>query len=111
MASSASLSVLLRAADAGIAGKWDFVLDTEGGERKAPAEFTLDGDNVTGKWGGADVKGTFTDGKLDLSFPFTSDEAGPGTLGIKGKLDGEALVGDWSFQTYSGTFKATRPAA
>jgi hypothetical protein len=93
------------------AGKWHFVLQTEGGDRTADPNFQLDGERVTGRWGDADVKGTFSGGKLDLSFPYNSDEAGPGTLKIKGELKGETLVGTWEFQEYTGTFKATRPPA
>ncbi len=74
----------------GITGRWHFVLETEGGDR-----------NV-------DVKGTFADGKLDLAFPIESEEAGPGTLKLKGELNGGALSGTWEFQTYTGTFKATK---
>ncbi len=104
---------LAHAADSGVTGKWNFVLDTEGGERQAPAEFGLDGQNVTGNFGGTEVKGTFADNKLELKFPFESEEVGKGTLVFKGKVDAGALVGDWSFetdaQTYTGTFKATHP--
>lgn len=103
----------VNAADSGVTGKWNFVLDTEGGERQAPAEFGLDGKNVTGNFAGTEVKGTFDEAKLELKFPFESEEVGKGTLVFKGKLDGGALVGDFSFeteaQTYTGTFKATHP--
>jgi hypothetical protein len=93
-----------------ISGKWHFVLQTEGGDRTADPNFLADGDQVTGKWGDADVKGSFKDGKLDLAFPYNSDEAGAGTLKIKGELKDGALTGTWEFQDYSGSFKATRPA-
>jgi hypothetical protein len=93
-----------------VSGKWHFVLQTEGGERTANPDFQLDGDQVTGKWDNADVKGTFKDGKLDLAFPYNSDEAGPGALKIRGELKGDTLTGTWEFQEYSGSFKATRPA-
>ena len=104
---------LAHAADSGVTGKWNFVLDTEGGERRAPAELGLDGEKVTGNFNGTDVKGTFADSKLELKFPYESEEVGKGTLVFKGKVDAGALAGDWSFeteaQTYTGTFKATRP--
>ena len=95
-------------ATASVAGKWHFVLDTPGGDRELDAEFKLDGDQVSGKWGPADVKGTFADGKLNLEFPFNSDEAGAGTMKIKGAVANEAITGDWAFTDYSGQFKATR---
>jgi hypothetical protein len=92
----------------GITGRWHFVLETEGGDRNVDATFQQQGQNVTGKWEKADVKGTFADGKLDLAFPIESEEAGPGTLKLKGELNGGALSGTWEFQTYTGTFKATK---
>jgi len=92
-----------------IAGKWHFVLDTEGGDRTADPVFQQDGEQVAGKWGNSDVKGTFTGGKLlSLEFPLNSEEAGPGTLKIKGELAEDGIAGNWSFNDYSGTFKATR---
>jgi len=92
-----------------VAGKWHFALDTEGGLREVDATLRQDGDKVTGKWGDKDdVKGTFADGKLSLSFTINSEEAGPGTLKLDGTLAGDALTGTWSFQTYDGSFKATR---
>lgn len=100
--------------EAGIDGKWHFVLETPGGEREVDADFTLDRDgNVTGKWGNADVTGTYKDGQLSLNFQFTSDEAGvTDAMKLDGKIDETAaLAGDWAFSEYNGTFKATRPEA
>ena len=91
-----------------VSGKWNFVLDTEGGERRASADFVLEGEKVTGKYGEADVQGTCVEGKLELSFPLNS-EVGPGTLKISGKVAEKEITGTWKFETYSGTFKATRP--
>jgi hypothetical protein len=93
---------------ANVSGKWHFVLDTEGGDRAVEATFQQDGQKVTGKWNNADVQGTFSDGKLNLEFPVNSEEAGPGTLKLKGELAGGELTGTWAFQTYDGKFKATR---
>jgi hypothetical protein len=94
-----------------ISGKWHFVFQTEGGVREFDADFKLDGDKVSGKWGdSADVKGTYTDGKLSLEFAVNSEEAGQGTLKIEGELADNALSGTWAFQQYDGTFKATRPS-
>lgn len=102
------------AAAAGMTGKWNFTLQTEGGERQFSPTFQLDGENVTGKWGAADVKGTFSGDTLNLNFPFTSEEAElRGTLKITGKLADGALTGQWQFESYSGSFRAVpaeRPA-
>ncbi len=105
----AAVQTSVRAAAADVAGAWTFVLNTDGGDRTVKATFKVTGKDVTGKWDEkTDVKGTFADGVLDLSFPLESPEAGPGTLGIKAKLANGELTGNWSFQTYSGTLKATR---
>jgi hypothetical protein len=91
-----------------ISGKWHFILQTEGGDREREATFQQDGKKVTGKWADADVQGMFEAGKLDLEFPMTSEEIGKGTMTIKGQLTEDSLTGTWEFQSYSGTFKATR---
>ena len=100
--------------DAGINGKWHFVLETPGGDREVDADIAVDSDgNVTGKWGSADVAGTYKDGKLALDFQFTSEEVGAtAAMKIDGKLDETAaLTGNWAFTEYNGTYKATRPGA
>ena len=97
-----------QAAAPSVAGKWHFVLATDGGDRIFDPIFQQNGDQVTGKWGDGDVKGTFADSKLNLEFPVNSEEAGPGTLKIKGTLADDALTGDWAFNDYAGSFKATR---
>jgi hypothetical protein len=105
---------VVHAQDAGINGKWHFVLETPGGDREVDADLTVDSDgNVTGKWGNADVAGTYKDGKLTLEFQFTSEEVGAtAAMKIDGKLDETAtLGGDWAFSEYNGTYKATRPGA
>jgi hypothetical protein len=57
-------------------GTWQFVMDTEGGERRAEATFRVEGTAVSGKWDKVDVKGTFADGNPDLAFPLHSEEGG-----------------------------------
>ena len=92
-----------------ITGKWAFTFDTEGGPREFSADLKLDGEQVTGKFANADVKGTFKDDKIDLAFPFESHEVNlTDTLKITGKLEKDALTGNWAFSEYSGTFKAQR---
>lgn len=91
-----------------VAGKWHFVLETDGGPREAPAEFQVSDGKVTGKWGNAEVAGTYLDGKLDLAFRLVSEEAGEGILKLKGSLAEGKLKGQWEFQQYAGTFTADR---
>jgi hypothetical protein len=91
-----------------VAGKWHFVMNTEGGDRIVDATFEQDGNKVTGKFGNDDVKGAFQDGKLNLEFRVNSEEAGPGTLKITGELAKDVITGKWEFQTYGGDYKATR---
>jgi hypothetical protein len=100
------------AEDSGLNGKWHFVMNTPGGDREMDAQFTVDADGkVTGKYGKADVAGTWKDGKLDLSFQMTSEESGEtAALKLAGKIDDTgALIGTWEFSAYGGAFKATRP--
>jgi hypothetical protein len=97
---------------AGIDGKWEIALETAGGPRAAVADFKVDGEKVSGTWDTTDVQGTFKDGALNLSFPYSSAEGGmTGPLTIKGQLEGDAITGTWAFGEYSGSFKATRPKA
>jgi hypothetical protein len=91
-----------------ISGKWHFVLDTEDGNRDVEAQFKVTGDQVTGTWQKADVKGTFRGTDLDLAFPLTSAEAGmTATLKLKGKLSDGKIKGTWAYAEYSGEFTAT----
>ena len=98
----------LAAAD-DVSGSWHFVFQTPGGEREADASLKVDGGQVTGKFGDADVKGTYKDGAIEIAFEYNSPEAGPGTLSIKGSLASGALSGAWEFAGYNGTFAAKRP--
>jgi hypothetical protein len=99
----------LLGADDALSGKWTFTMDTPGGTRTQIATFSVEGDNVGGKWDKSDVKGTFKDGQLELKFPLESAEAGSsGTFSITGKLAEGKLTGRWSWETYGGTFNAVR---
>ena len=99
-----------------VAGKWHFVLDTQGGDRESESTFEQNAGKVTGKWLTADsgkkdgdaVSGTFDGKELLLEFPIDS-EIGPGTMKLKGQLTDEStLTGTWAFSGYDGSFKATR---
>ena len=91
-----------------LAGKWHFVLNTEGGDRDMDADFAVMDGKVSGTFGKSEVKGTTSGDNFALEFEVESEEAGKGTLKITGKV-GPELTGNWSFQTYDGTFRATRP--
>jgi hypothetical protein len=110
-ANTANAATASTAASDDVSGAWAFVLNTDDGGRNMTATFKVDGKTVTGTWAEkTEVKGTFADGVLDLSFPFNSDEIGAGTLALKAKLANDELTGTWSFQQYGGTLKATRVA-
>ncbi len=103
------LTPLQASAQSNLDGRWQFVLDTPGGERDADVVFKVEGDQVTGKWNQDDLKGTYDNGDLQLSFEITPEETGEkGTLVIKGKLEGDNIGGTWEFGEYKGDFKATR---
>ena len=103
-----ALSVVLQAATA-VDGKWQFSLQTDGGPREVAVEMKTDGEQVTGTWDTTELKGTFKDNTLALSFPLASAEAGfTATLAVDGTLDGETLKGTWKFGDYGGTFTAAK---
>ena len=97
-----------REGKAGIAGKWHFVLDTEGGDRAFDLTFKQDGDRITTTTKDGEHEVKYADGKFNLEFPTSDEQAGDGILKLKGQLADGALSGDWAFQEYSGTFKATK---
>lgn len=103
-----ALSAVLHA-DSPVDGKWQFNLETDGGPRQAAVEMKTDGDQVSGTWDTTELKGTFKEGQLALSFPMTSAEANlTADLVIDGTLEGDALKGTWKFGEYAGTFAATK---
>ena len=96
--------------DSQVAGKWTVVFATEDGSLEIQADLKLDGDQVSGKWGDADVKGTFKDGSLDLAFPYTSEEANlTATMKVKAKFKDGKLAGTWEYGSWNGTLELVRP--
>ena len=93
-------------------GKWHFVFNTPGGDREFDADFTVDAEGkVSGTFGKSNAAGTYKDGHLQLAFDTTTEEGETGQLQMDGKLDETAaLTGSWTFSSYDGTFKATRPS-
>ena len=92
-----------------LAGKWEFVFNTDDGVRRAPVTLELKGEQVAGKFAESDVQGTFSGGKLELKFPFYSADADlTADLNLHGTVDGEGLKGDWTFGEYQGTWTGNR---
>jgi hypothetical protein len=103
-----ALCAVLHAASA-VDGKWQFTLQTDGGPREVAVEMKSDGEQVSGTWDTTELKGTFKDSTLALSFTLTSAEAGfTATLAVDGTLENDALKGTWKFGDYGGTFTATK---
>ena len=106
-------SLIGRAQDAGITGKWHFVLATPGGDREIDSEFAVDADGkVSGTFGKTKVTGTYKDENMNLDFEMTAEESGETSqMKLVGKLDGPSkLTGTWQFSSYGGDFDAARPA-
>ncbi|MBV8069382.1 MAG: hypothetical protein JO270_05715 [Acidobacteriaceae bacterium] len=97
-----------RDSNADMVGTWHFVLDTEGGDRSLDLVFKQNGDKLTTTAKDGEHQVNYADGKFNVEFPMSSEEAGDGTLKLKGQLAGGTLTGEWQFQEYSGVFKATK---
>ena len=92
-----------------LAGRWEFVFDTEGGIRRTVCTLQVDGEQVSGKFDQSDVKGTFRGSTLDLKFPYYSSEGGfEAELRLQGTVEGDGLKGDWTFGEHGGTWTATK---
>ena len=68
-----------------------------------------DGEAVTAMMGKSELKGTIKDGELKLKGKFYADEAGyEAEFAVTGKVDGDKMTGDASWDAYDMTFVATR---
>ncbi len=100
---------VLAAQSGDVSGKWLFALTNGEYSAEYVADLRTMGEQVTGTWAETTIAGTFKEGQLALSFSFHPPETErPGTLTVTGRFDGDALAGDWSWNEYSGTFKAAR---
>ena len=115
LATAVTILVMVLAAPvlAGINGTWDFVFDTEAGERRASITLQADGEKVTGKVAGesgeAKITGSVSGDKIHIEFPYYSEEAGvEAVVKIDGAVSGDKITGRWEFDMYSGTFEATK---
>jgi hypothetical protein len=97
-----------------LSGKWDFVWETPGGERRSTLVFEQTGDDlsVTFPESPKKITGSIKDGEVKLSGKLYSPEAGQeGDFRLEGKLADGKLAGRASWNEHGMTFKAARAAA
>src|SRR5687768_281652 len=93
------LLIILAAASlfgADLNGKWNFIWQTPGGERRSTLAFTQNAEKVEARFPEAKepVTGTFKDGKLSLAGRVYSSEAGDAaTFELTGTLSEDELKG------------------
>lgn|SRR5450755_4659611 len=95
-------------------GKWNFIAERTDDHTEAlrtVLELKVDGEKVSGKLADASVNGTYKEGKLSLTFPFTPEGGETRELKIDATLQESALKGDWVWGgMIAGTFKASKVA-
>jgi hypothetical protein len=92
-------------------GKWDFVWQTPGGERRSTLTFTQNAEKVEARFpdGKEPVTGTFKDGKLALAGRVYSSEAGEAAdFQLNGSLSEGQLKGTGGWGEHQLTFTATK---
>ena len=91
-------------------GNWNFVFNTEEGDKQASGVLKVDGEQVSGRFADrADVKGIFSGETLDLNFHFVYHEAQlEGEMKMTGKAGDGKIAGSWEYAGHAGTFQATR---
>ncbi len=91
-------------------GNWNFIFNTEEGEKQASAVLNVDGEQVSGRFANrADVKGTLSGEKLELDFHFVYHEAQlEGEMKMTGKVGDGKIAGSWAYAGHAGAFQATR---
>ena len=106
------LPVLLAVSAFGVdlAGTWNFIWDTEGGERRTTVSFSLSGEKVMAKMDARnEVAGTFKGGRLELAGKLHSDEAGrTEDFKLTGTMEGTELKGSATWGEHPVKFKAVR---
>lgn len=107
----AALFLSIAAFGADVAGKWDFIWNTPGGERRSTLTFTVQNGAVQCSFPDAKepIKGTIEGSRLKLSGKLYSPEAGSeGKFELEGAIDGAKMKGTSSWEEHSMTFTATR---
>ena len=107
-------SVALAAAQSGVAelnGKWDFVWQTPGGERRSTLTFSQSGEKVEARFPDAKepITGTLKDGKVALAGRVYSSEAGDAAdFHLNGTLASGELKGTGGWGEHQLTFIARK---
>jgi hypothetical protein len=92
-------------------GRWNFVWQTPGGERRSTLTFKQNAQNVEARFpdGKEPIKGTFNDGKLSLAGRLYSSEAGEAAdFQMDGTLSDGELKGKGGWGEHHVTFTARK---
>ena len=96
-------------ARADISGAWNFTWTTDGGVRESTIEFVQKEDRLKATTDKQVLEGSIKDDVFEVKGDFYSAEGGGSApLTIKGKVDGDRLVGSASWAEYGMTFTAVR---
>ena len=94
---------------ADISGTWNVTLDTPVGERGIDTSLQVKAGKVTGKLDETDITGTYAGGKLSISGPYYSEDAGyKADLKIEATVDGDKMTGQWEWDAYTGPLTGSR---
>lgn len=107
----AALFLSIAAFGADVAGKWDFIWNTPGGERRSTLTFTVQSGTVQVMFPDAKepIKGTIEGSRVKLAGKLYSPEAGAeGRFELEGTIDGAKMKGTSSWEEHSMSFTATR---
>ena len=94
-----------------LSGKWNFIWQTPGGERRATLTFTQTAEKVEARFpeGKEPITGTFKDGKLSLAGRVYSPEAGEAAdFHLEGTLSDGELKGTGGWAEHELTFSARK---
>ena len=107
----AALFLSIAAFGADVAGKWDFIWNTPGGERRSTLTLSVEKSIVWATFPDAKepIKGTIDGSRIKLSGKLYSPEAGSeGRFELDATIDGAKMKGTSSWEEHSMTFTATR---